>query len=110
MSILRWTAPISNNESLLKKLLLVLLLLNLGDMLSTIWGVEAGILIEANPLLRWCMDRGVLVFALVKTVLCVQFVIIALVLSKKVKYFVIVTSVIVLFYSAVVIRSFGLLI
>jgi len=108
------TAQIPNDQALLKKLLLALLILNMGDMLSTLWGVEMGILIEANPLLRWFMDQGVLLFILVKTALCLQFIFMALYLSKKIKQcatqFAVLTFLLLLVYSAVVIRTAGLLI
>jgi hypothetical protein len=110
----RWTTAILNDESLLKKLLLALLLLNMGDMISTIWGLESGIFIEANPLLRWCINKGMMFFILVKTALCVQFVLTALLLAKKIKQFAnqftLLTFLVILVYSAVVIRTIGLLI
>jgi hypothetical protein len=108
------TAAVPNDHTLLKKLLLALLILNMVDMISTIWGVETGLLIEINPLLRWLMEQGMILFVLVKTALCVQFVIMALLLSNKIKQcanqFAILTSLVVLVYSAVVIRTIGLLI
>jgi hypothetical protein len=108
------TVEIPNDQLLLKKLLLALLILNMGDMISTIWGVETGLLIEANPMLHWLMERGMVLFVLVKTALCVQFVITALFLSKKIKQcanqFAILTSVLVLVYFAIVVRTVGLLI
>jgi len=114
MNLSTRTAQIPNDQALLKKLLLALLILNMGDMLSTLWGVEMGILIEANPLLRWFMDQSVLLFILVKTALCVQFIFMALYLSKKIKQcaaqFAVLTLLLILVYSAVVIRTAGLLI
>jgi hypothetical protein len=108
------TAEITSHQLLLKKLLLVLLVLNMGDMLSTLWGVEMGILIEANPLLRWLMDQHVLLFIMAKTALCVQFIFMAMFLSKKIKQFagqfVMLTFLLILVYSAVVIRTTHLLI
>ena len=108
------TAEMPNDQKLLKKLLLALLILNMVDMLSTLWGVEMGILMEANPLLRWFLDRGALLFILVKTALCVQFIFMALFLSKRIKQcagqFAVLTFLLILVYSAVVIRTAGLLI
>jgi hypothetical protein len=108
------TADIPNDQPLLKKLLLALLILNVIDMLTTLWGVEMGILMEANPLLRWFMDQSKLLFILVKTALCVQFIFMALFLSKRIKQsttqFTMLTFLLVLVYSAVVIRTAGLLI
>jgi len=109
MSLFRRSGHIVNQESFLKKLLMALLLLNLGDMLFTIWGVETGTFVEANPLLRWCMSRGHLFFVLIKTGLCIQFVLGSLVVAKKVKYYAVMTSIVVLIYSAVVLRTVGLL-
>jgi len=109
-----WLVSHLHNESLLQKLLLALLILNVGDMISTLWGVQMGILVEANPLLRWCLEKGILLFALIKTALCAQFILTALLLARKVKqyiiHFAILTSAIIIVYSAVVIRTFGLLI
>jgi hypothetical protein len=109
-----WSAAILNDESLLKKLLLALLILNMGDMLSTVWGVQAGLLTEANPLLRWCMDQGNVLFVLVKTALCAQFVFTALLLVRKAKQctvqFAVLTFLVIVVYSAVVVRTVGLLI
>jgi len=107
------TAEIANDQALLKKLLLALLILNMGDMLTTLWGVEMGILMEANPLLRWFMDQSTLLFILVKTILCVQFIFMALFLSKRIEpfatQFTVLTFLLILVYSAVVIRTAGLL-
>ena len=108
------TAQIASDQVLLKKLLLVLLILNMGDMLSTLWGVEMGILIESNPLLRWLMDKSVLLFIMAKTMLCVQFIFMSLFLSKKVRQFAdqfaMLTFLLILVYSFVVIRTAHLLI
>ena len=108
------TAEIPNDQALLKKLLLALLILNTGDMLSTLWGVEMGILTEANPILRWFMEQSTLLFILAKTFLCVQFIFMALFLSKKIRQctdqFVMLTFFLILLYSAVVIRTAGFLI
>lgn len=109
MSALGRSSNIVNQESFLKKLLMALLLLNLGDMLFTLWGVETGMFVEANPLLRWCMNHGHLFFVLIKTGLCVQFVLGSLLVAKKVKYYAVMTSIVVLIYSAVVLRTVGLL-
>jgi len=110
VSVLRWPAPILNHESYLKKLLLALMLLNLGDMLFTLWGVQAGVFIEANPLMRWCMNRGTVFFVVVKSLLCVQFVLGSLLIAKRFKHLTFLISIIVFFYSAVVLWSVGLLI
>lgn len=110
MSILRWPLPISNNEPLLKKMLLALILLNIGDMAFTLWGVRTGIFVEVNPLMRWCLNQGMAFFVLVKTGLCFQFVLGSILMAKKVRYFALLTSFIVIIYSAVVIRTVGLLI
>ena len=108
------TIEIPNDQALLKKLLLALLILNMGDMISTIWGVEMGLFIEANPLLRWFMEQGMILFIVVKTALCVQFIIMALFLSKKIKQFanqfIVLTFIIVLVYTAIMVRTIGLLI
>lgn len=108
------TAEIIQDQPLLKKLLLALLILNMADMLTTLWGVEMGILMEANPLLRWFMDQSMLLFILVKTALCVQFIFMALFLSRKIKQcadqFAVLTFLLILVYSAVVIRTAGMLI
>ena len=108
------TIEITNDQALLKKLLLALLILNMGDMISTIWGIEMGLLIEANPLLRWFMEQSLILFILVKTALCVQFIIMALFLSKKIRQctnqFIVLTLLIVIVYSAIVVRTIGLLI
>jgi hypothetical protein len=113
MTASRLKAAILKDEDLLQKLLLALLLLNMIDMLTTIWGVEMGILVEANPLLRWCMDQGNGLFVLVKTGLCVQFVITALLLARKIRqfnsYFSILTGLVLLIYSTVVIRTMGMI-
>ena len=113
MSTSRLKAAILNDKTLLQKLLLALLLLNMIDMLTTIWGVEMGILVEANPLLRWCMDQGNVLFVAVKTALCAQFVFTALLLARKIKqfhnYFSILTGLVLIVYSTVVIRTFGMI-
>ena len=109
MGALRWNTTIISDEKLLEKLLLALVLLNVADMLATIWGIEMGLFVEANPLLRWCIDRGVSLFVLVKMTLCIQFVVVALILYNRVKHFTMLTSIVVILYMAVVIRSFGLL-
>ena len=54
--------------------------------------------------------QGMAFFVLVKTGLCFQFVLGSILMAKKVRYFALLTSFIVLIYSAVVIRTVGLLI
>ena len=109
MGALCWNMTIFSDERMLKKLLLALVLLNVIDMLATIWGVEMGLFVEGNPLLRWCIDQGLPLFVMVKMILCVQFVVVAPLLSTRVKHFTLLTSIVVVLYTAVVIRSFGLL-
>jgi len=109
VATLRWNMTIISDKKLLKALLLSLVLLNIADMLATIWGVEMGLFVEANPLLRWCIDRGVTVFVMVKMILTIQFVVVALSLSSRVRHFALLTSIVVVLYLAVVVRSFGLL-
>jgi hypothetical protein len=106
---MRWNMTIISDEKLLGRLLLALVLLNVADMLATIWGIEMGLFIEANPLLRWCIDQGLPLFVMVKMFLCVQFVVVAMMLSTRIRHFTMLTSILVVLYSAVVIRSFGLL-
>jgi hypothetical protein len=109
MFSLSWNSVIIRDELLIGKLLFTLLLLNVVDMLATVWGVEIGLFIEANPLLRWCLQQGILFFAVVKMTLCVQFILVVMLLSRKVNHLALLTCIIVVIYSAVVIRSFGLL-
>lgn len=110
MSPLGFSVQMINQKSLLARLLQALLLLNLFDMLFTLWGVEMGIFVEANPLLRWCINQGHIVFVLMKTGLCIQFVLGSMLIADKIKYYSLLTSGIVIIYSTVVIRSFSLLI
>ena len=110
MSPLRFYIRLTKQKTLLPKLLQALLLLNLLDILFTLWGVEMGIFVEANPLLRWCMNQGHMVFVLMKTGLCIQFVLGSMLIANKIKYYSLLTSGIVIVYSTVVIRSLSLLI
>jgi hypothetical protein len=79
-------------------------------MLLTLWGVRLGIIIEANPLMRWCLSQGAAYFVLVKTLLCFQFVMASFFVANRFKHFVPLTSALVFIYSAVVIRTVGMII
>ncbi len=108
MSAQRSIAPIIRHRPLLDKLLQALLLLNLVDMLLTLCGVELGIIIEANPLMRWCLSQGAGYFVLVKTLLCFQFVLLSFFVANKFRHFLLLTFLLVFIYSAVVIRTIGM--
>ena len=93
---------------LLKILLLFLFILNLADGLLLLWGQSTGLFQEANPLMRWCLERGVGIFLSVKILLCLAYIAVTLA-AKKPKYMNPVTSFLVAIYSMIVIHSLQLL-
>jgi len=93
----------------LKTLLFFLFVLNLADGALLLWGKSTGLFQEANPLMRWCLERGVGTFLSVKVFLCLAYILVSLV-AKKPKYMNPVTSFLVVIYSIIVLHSLQLLI
>ncbi len=93
----------------LQILLFVLFVLNLADGALLLWGRSTGLFQEANPLMKWCLERGVGMFIWVKISLCSAYIVVSL-LAKKPKYLTPVTSLLVAIYSLIVFHSLRLLI
>ena len=93
----------------LKILLILLFVLNLADGILLLWGESTGFFQEVNPLMRWCLERGMGTFLSVKISICLAYILVTLV-AKKPKYMNPVTSFLVAIYTIIVIRSLGLLI
>lgn len=49
--------------------LIILFVLNLIDGIFTYISVSSGIAIEINPIMNWCLNKGIYIFFLVKAVL-----------------------------------------
>ena len=93
----------------LKILLFVLFILNLADGGLLLWGSSTGLFQEVNPVMRWCLERGVGIFLSVKISLCLAYILVSLA-ARKPKYMNPVTSFLVAIYSIIVLHSLRLLI
>lgn len=93
---------------LLKILLFLLFILNLADGILLLWGESTGLFQEANPLMRWCLERGVGIFLSVKISLCLAYIAVTLA-AKKPEYMNPITSFLVAIYSMIVLHSLQLL-
>jgi len=43
-----------------------LLILSLLDALLTLWGLSLGVIVEANPIMQWLIEKSPIVFMVVK--------------------------------------------
>ncbi|HET6586106.1 MAG TPA: DUF5658 family protein [Nannocystaceae bacterium] len=68
-SRMREIADDDGRSSWLRNAVLAVLLLNLADLIFTMWWVQTGVATEANVLLTGLVERNFVVFALAKTML-----------------------------------------